>query len=89
MNRKQAQALHYAIATLEVMGHPKVSKAIERVIDHEIRTSAEYEAAFNHADGESNSRQAFAYWYASSGRRDLAQCYLEWIERMGSNKVGT
>ena len=89
MNKKQAQALHNAIATLELMGHHKEAKAIERVIDSEIRTSAEYEAAFNHADGESSSRQAFAYWYASSGRHDLEQSYFEFIERMGSNKVGT
>lgn len=88
MNKKQAEILGTAVATLHVLGHSKEAKAIQRVIDSEIRNSAEYEAAFNHADGTSNSRQAFAYWYASSGRRDLEQSYQEFIHRVAASVNG-
>jgi hypothetical protein len=87
MNKRQSQTLHQAVSTLEQLGYTRESKAIKRVIDTEIRNSPEYEAAWNHhfemtgINGRVDMQQAFAYWYAMSGRSDLEQAYREYLER--------
>ena len=83
MNKKQSQTLQAAMHTLDLLGYKSAAKTVSRVIDTEIRNSAEHEAAFNHAiDMRIDIRQAFAYWYAKSGRNDLEQAYREYPTRM-------
>lgn len=82
MNNKERAILIQAACTLELLGHPKESKAINRIMDAAIRARPEYEAAFNYySDAPVGTRQAFAYWFTESGRTDLEQAHSEYVAR--------
>ena len=78
---KIVETLNRAEITLALLGYNTESKRLARIIDEQIKASAEYEQAWNFSSSElvrSDLVARFAYWYAQSGRKDVEQAFIDW-----------